>query len=419
MNSSQHFRGFKRSLTYLLAASQLSLLALIPAYASDNQVRIAGNSIFSVKGDSASDKAVKIQHNIDNSLVASSNHGPSAVKITYVKGLPVITLGGYYVATVDNATAKSFATTPAILAQKWASSMKSALANKTSVDAYISQLTGKLSDPVSTPIASSSSASAQKAKTVSTAAPAKSNYSAPSSTAYDTSADSQSSGSGIGWQSMPSSNTGSGTSQPAYSAHAPITGRVAYIPAGMMIPVKLQTSISSSVAKSGDVVVATTAEDINLGSSVIPANTTLTGHITEAADGAWMGRSGSISIKFTSMRSAYGVETPITAHISGNVGKYEDKGNSTFRGETNSTKIKKAAIATGVGAGLGTVTGIAIGAIAAGGHGVGRGALTGAAIGGGLGLAQTFLLRKGSEVNLTQGQTFNLQLDAPVTVAMN
>ena len=207
--------------------------------------------------------------------------------------------------------------------------------------------------------------------------------------------------------------------QPAYSAQAPISGHLTYIPAGMMIPVKLQTSISSSVAKAGDVVLAKTTEDMNLGDSIIPANTTLIGHITDAADGAWMGKSGSITIKFTSIRAANGVDTPISAHISGSVGKYDDRGNSTLRGENSSSKIKKAAIATGVGAGLGTVTGIAIGAIAGGGHGVSRGALTGAAIGSGLGLAQALLLRKGSEVNLTQGQTFNLQLDAPVTVAMN
>ena len=403
MKSFDPVKGLRKSLAYFIAFSQLSVLTLAPILAADNHVRIGGNTVFSI-GSATSDRATKIQRNIDNSLVASSDHGPSSVKITYVKGQPVITLGGYYVTTVDLATAKAYGTTPALLAQKWATSMKTALANKTSTDAYIAQLTGTGSNPATytTPAASSPAPSYTPAQTAQAAAatPAQSN-----------------------WQPMPDASAQN--RQPDYSYQTqpnqygqPYQGRLTYVPAGMNIPVQLETAISSSVAKAGDMVVAKTTETVNLGNGVLPVGTQLTGKITNAADGAWMGKSGKISMKFTSIRMPNGSETPITAHIAGNIGKYDENG-GTFHGENTGSKVKKTAISTAIGAGGGAVAGLAIGAIAGGGRGVGKGVIFGTAIGAGAGLVQGLLVRKGSEVNMTQGQFFNLQLDAPATVAMN
>lgn len=435
MKLSESRRGFSKSLAFLFTFTQLSAYSLLPAYA-DNSVRVAGSSVFSIPGSGlvAQERAAKVQSNIENSLVASSERGPSAVKITYVKGLPVISIGGYYVSTIDNGTAKAAGTTPSLLAEKWAGALKQALSDSASVDSYIGQLTGASSGPEPSPGNSASSIAS---------APAYASRKLESAYAGDSqSPPSAASSAQVGWQSMPaasSANTNAGYSpspaqyagyenasyQPAsYQAAnqqgpAFYQGRVAYIPAGMQIPVKLATALSSQVAKPGDLVIAKTTETVTLGGGLIPADTVLTGQVTEASDGTWMGRSGRLGIKFKSLRTPNGVETPISAHIAGNVGKYVDKNNDTFAGENTSSKIKKSLVATAIGAGGGSALGVAVGAISGGGRGVGKGAWSGAAIGAGAGLVQSLLLRQGSEVNLQQGAIFNLQLDAPVTVAMN
>ncbi len=447
MKSFARLNGIQSSsFAVLLSISQTLSFSLLPATAADNQVRIAGSTVFAIAGQSPanSERAEKIQHNIDNSLVASSSHGPDAVKITYVKGLPVISLGGFYVSTVDNATAKAAGTTPTLLAQKWATGMKKALSDKSSTDAYIAQLTGAgASASESSP---STDAYQSNADTVAY------DYNASAGTTIDaTSAPPVAPALSTGWQSMAANNSYSppaasqasypasnySQASPAYASYPPAStyqasayqntpyqntpyqGRVSYMPAGMQIPVTLASSLSSQVAKAGDLVMAKTTENVYLENGMIPANSTLIGQVVDAADGAWLARSGKISIKFNTLRTPSGAETPITAHITGSIGKYDDKGNDTFRGENAGSKVKKTMLATAIGAGSGSALGVAVGAIAGGGRGVGKGAWSGAAIGAGLGLAQGLLVRKGAEVNLTQGQRFNLQLDAPVTVAMN
>lgn len=420
MKLSERSRGFSRSLTALLACLQVSTLSLLPAFAADNNVRVAGSTVFSIPGpaDYASDRAEKIQRNVENSLVASGERGPSAVKVTYVKGLPVITIGGFYISTIDNATAKAAGTTPTLLADKWAAQLKKALQDRSSVDSYIAQLSGAATN---VDYADSYDTSTSAPEAAPASAPVYTAASAPAAASSNT-----------GWQSMPADYAAS-SAAPAYqspqyaaapqqASYSPVNyyqGRVVYIPAGMKIPVKLATALSSQVAKAGDLIVAKTTEPITLANGVIPADSVLTGQVTEASDGAWLGRSGRLGIKFNSLRTPGGVEVPISASISGSVGKYGDNDRDVFAGENTGSKVKKTLVATAVGAGGGSALGLAVGAIAGGGRGVGKGAWSGAAIGAGAGLVQGLLARKGAEVNLQQGAVFDLQLDAPVTVAMN
>jgi hypothetical protein len=70
-----------------------------------------------------------------------------------------------------------------------------------------------------------------------------------------------------------------------------------------------------------------------------------------------------------------------------------------------------------IGAGGGAALGTAVGAIAGGGYGAGRGAWSGTAIGGGLGVADSLLLRKGAEVKIPSGTSLQIALDAPVSVS--
>lgn len=337
--------------------------AMLPMASYAGPVRVAGQQVFNVStgggGLTADARTATIQKNLDNALVATPNASPSSVNIVYVKGQPVLTLGGFYVTTVDAGTAKAYKTTPAMLAQKWSTGLKTALKDSASVKHYVAQLNG--------------TTTAQAGTT--------------------------------------STNTGS---FPYYQQ-----GRVVYVPAGMTIPVTLSTAVSSETAHAGDVLEAKVAQDVQLGDTSIPAGSVVLGKVTESAGGARLGKSGMLGMKFDSLRTPSGQEIPITAHIVGGIANYNEIGQTDIvKGESTSTKVKQALVRGAIGAGSGAVLGTAIGAIAGHGRGAGRGAIAGTAIGGALGVAQSLLLRKGSDVKVQSGQQFSLQLDAPASLAV-
>src|SRR5438105_337527 len=91
------------------ATKRLLALALVSSIALSAQmspvlagtVKLAGHSTFNITtasgGASAASRTSSVQRNLDNALVATSNRSPSAVGVVHVKGVPVITLGGFYV----------------------------------------------------------------------------------------------------------------------------------------------------------------------------------------------------------------------------------------------------------------------------------------------------------------------------------
>jgi hypothetical protein len=349
----------------LMAVALSSQLAL-PAFA-DASVRIGGSTVFTVPaaagGLSPDQRARTMQNNMDNALVASTNKTASAVAVTYVNGQPIVTLGGFYVCAVDSASARKLGMTPSALANKWAASMKVAMRNPASVRAYIAQLEG--------------TAKAPHAGTTTTAA----------------------------------------GSYPYYRQ-----GRVVYIPSGMTLPVTINTALSSQNARAGDRIEARLAQDLNLGSATIPANSVLIGQITDAKAGERMGKSGVLGLKFNKLRMPDGSEAPITAHIIGGLDKFNEVGSQSdiYQGEGTTKKVEQAALRGAIGAGAGALAGTTIGAISSWhGRGTGRGAVAGTFIGGALGVADSLLLRKGSDVNVQSGQTLKLQLDAPASVALS
>jgi len=208
----------------------------------------------------------------------------------------------------------------------------------------------------------------------------------------------------------------------AMPVDAPIyRGQVAYVPAGMIIPVSLDRSISTAVAEVGEPVQATVKQEIQLGRGSIPAGSVVLGNITSAEAGRRLGRSGELGIKFCKMRLPDGTEVPINAHIDGGIGKYAAGGNQaedTVHGETLKNKVGSVAFRGAIGAGSGAMLGTAIGAIAGGGRGAGRGAWSGTAIGTGLGAADSLLLRKGNDVLIKSGTQLRLQLDTPASIAI-
>lgn len=204
--------------------------------------------------------------------------------------------------------------------------------------------------------------------------------------------------------------------QQPYGGAPQYQGSVSYAQAGTVMPAALKTSISTQVAKAGDYIEAQLTQPIPLGGAgSIPAGSVVSGQITEAKAGGRLSRSGALSIAFNQLRLPSGVSVPITAHIVGGVGKYNEKGNGTMRGEGMTAKLGQGLLRGGLGAGLGAGLGTAVGAIAGGGHGAGMGAWSGAAIGGGVGVAD-MLLRKGRDVVIPSGTPLQVQLDQAVSI---
>jgi hypothetical protein len=422
-------------------------LALAPlAVAQDASVRIAGQTVFTNKaasgGMSASQRAETIQKNLDNALVAAKDRSPASVNIVYVKGMPVITLGGYQVVTVDAANAKSENTTPALLAQKWADGLRQTLQDQPSIDSYVAQLSGNY--PTNAPAPNT-------APTQSSYNPPQQNYGGQPPQYGGGGQPPQYGGGGqppqYGGGGQPPQYGGSAaydqfnrsTGQPpqygggyaqggggyppqgggGYPPPGMQRGQVVYAPAGLTLPVALRTSISTQAAQAGDLIEANLSDSVSLGGASLPAGTVLVGQVTDAKAGGFMGRSGMLGVKFTSIRTPDGQQVPITAHVVGGIGKYADSnGDGIVAGETWKTKVGQGAIRGGLGAGLGAALGTGIGAIAArNGRGTGRGAWSGAAIGGGLGVADSLLLRKGKDVTIHSGTPMQVQLDAPVSLS--
>ncbi len=398
-----------------LLLSQSIYLTPLPVLA-DSSVRLAGQTMFTLPGVGADKRAETVQNNLDNALVAAKDRSPSAVNITYVKGLPVITLSGYQVVTVDSASAKAAGSTPAVLAGKWAGALRESLADRASVTSYVSQLTGSFASsapPVAAAPPQQQMPQQQDEFNTNGARPANyqgsvgyQNFGGPGNAQYG------------GYPNQQQGQGYNGGVGGGFGGQQ--RGRVAYAPAGLTMPISLQTSISTQVAKPGDLIQAQIAQTMYLGDATIPSGSVITGTITDVEAGRRLSRSGELGIKFNRLRTPDGIETPITAHLVGGIGKYTDKGSDTsdtVRGEGWKAKVGQTAIRGGVGAGAGAALGVAVGAIAGrSGAGAGRGAWSGAAIGGGVGAA-SMLLRKGRDVIIPSGTQMQLQLDAPATIA--
>jgi hypothetical protein len=415
--------NFTKRTAIIMALTVGQSLAMSPlaVLAADGSVRIAGNTVFENKvssgGMSVDQRAESIQKNLDNALVAAKDRSPSSVGIVYVKGVPVITLGGYQVCTVDADNARLSGVTPAVLAQRWADSLKKALGDTAGVNSYVAQLTGAYM-PAPAPTVDTSNAG--PATNVDYAPAAQPSYGAPNyagaqqptPAAYG--GDQFNRGTSYpapGGYGAPGAGAYGAPPQGGYPAPggyggAPMQGRVVYVPAGMMLNATLNTSIATQAAQPGDLIQATLSGPVQVGAGSLPPGTVLIGSVTEAKHGGFLGRAGTLGVKFNRLRTPDGIETPITAHIEGGIGKYQDKnGNDTFKGETWKTKV---------GAALGT----GVGAIAGGGRGAGRGAWSGTAIGAGVGVLDSLVLRKGKDVVIPSGQQVNVQLDAPANLSI-
>jgi hypothetical protein len=414
--------------TNILLVQYLSLLP-IAVLADDGTIKIAGQSIFSITSaadaGSLAKRAETVQNNLDNALVASQDHTPASVNITYVKGTPVITLGGYQVVTVGTQDASSAHTTPALLANQWADAIRGALVNQASINSYVAQLSGNyaLSAPPVKPAPAAGGATGPAVANAATSGPSidYANPNLPPGGQTNLAPGNYSPQSGPGYESYNNTNPNYGNSS-NYGGPPPggyRQGHVVYAPAGQIIPITLKMSIDTEAAKAGDIIQGSLSQNINLGESTIPAGTIATGQVESAKKGGRFTKSGELQITFTQLQLPDGSQIPISGHIVGGIGKYKaGKQPGEVEGENWKNKVGSVAFRGLLGAGGGAALGTAVGAIAGGGYGAGMGAWSGAAIGGGLGAADSLILRKGQNVIVPSGTNVQLQLDQPINISM-
>ena len=144
------------------------------------------------------------------------------------------------------------------------------------------------------------------------------------------------------------------------------------------------------------------------GSILLPAGSQLEAQVVMVNDAGRTGRNGELDIRFTSARLPNGQQVPLSARI-----QTED-GSGIIKGGSTKGRIGRAALNTGVGAGLGALAGTALGPLSGG--KVGKGAIYGTAVGAAAGGAKA-LWNKGDEAVLEAGQPLNIVLDQPLTVS--
>jgi len=167
------------------------------------------------------------------------------------------------------------------------------------------------------------------------------------------------------------------------------------IPAGTRLSLTLENAISSDNSKPEDPVRAKLSHAIVVdGMTVVPEGAEVTGTVLDARRSAKVKGRGSVSLRFTQLRSAGKAHDIRTARIS--------RVARATKGE-DATKI-------GIGAGAGAV----IGAVAGG----KKGAAIGTAVGGGAGTG-VVLATRGEEVRLGPGAAITTTLEAPVTILVS
>ncbi len=189
------------------------------------------------------------------------------------------------------------------------------------------------------------------------------------------------------------------------------------VPSGLVLPISLDTSISTQAAKPGDYIQAHISQNITLGGAgYLPGGTVVTGTVIASKAGRRGERSGSETIAFTQFRLPNGLLIPISAHLVGDIANYKNPGNDTFAGEGLGTKVLNLGLRTSASAGMGAVLGMGIGGISDGARGLGSGAWSGMAMGAGVGALESLVWRRGRDVLVHAGTQMQLQLDEPVEI---
>jgi hypothetical protein len=179
-------------------------------------------------------------------------------------------------------------------------------------------------------------------------------------------------------------------------ASATNTAREITIPAGTVLPVVLDTGVSSAGSHAEEAVHAHMTKPIVLhGITVVPTGSRVSGVVTDATRSGRVKGRAHVALRFESLIPAgaderYAIQTSAV-------------------GRTAAATKKKDALEIGAPAAGGALIGALVGG--------GKGALIGGAAGGGVGTA-IVLSTRGKEVSLPKGSALTLRLTEPVTVAV-
>lgn len=341
------------------AALAIGQIALFTPYAVEAAVSISGNPLFTVSaagGLSASAREGIVQKNLDNALVALQGRAGN-VGVVNVRGIPVVTLGGYHVITVDKNTARAMGMTPTALANLWAGKLRTALNNSASVDAHIASIVGDTTFAATIPDEEQ-------------------------------------------FVSVPQTTT-------------------IQLPVGMRLPVTLLSGINARTTEIGDVIQARLSSDINLGGGqVVPAGTLVLGRVTPAPYGG--NGAVQVNFDQLRLANGATIPISASI-VGGVRAEQERSMLGGLQQNTLGRVVTRGAVGAGLGAALGTGIGAIVAGSSrrvSAGKGLGTGAWMGAAIGGGLGALSGLLLRPNTSVAFPAGQSLVLELNAPASVAV-
>ena len=198
---------------------------------------------------------------------------------------------------------------------------------------------------------------------------------------------------GAGGESIPAGG-GEGTSAPAAAGEPIARWREVTVPAGTVLPIRLEESVASDRSRVEDAVSATLVEPITVeGVTAVPAGSRVTGVVTRSTRAGRVKGVAQLSIRFDSIRptgseALYRVRTAPVARRA-------------------ATTRKKDALEIGAPAAGGALVGGLLGGK--------KGALVGGAVGGGAGTA-VVLSTRGKEVRLPRGARLSIRLLEPMTV---
>jgi len=169
---------------------------------------------------------------------------------------------------------------------------------------------------------------------------------------------------------------------------------------GTVIPIKLESRVSTKNAKDGDGIYGRTVFPITVDNKiVIPAGSHVAGKITEVQRPGRVKGKGEITLSFQTLVLPSGLTLPIYTSLRGTGGDGERKGEATVQGDSSHGDDAKTVGKAGA-------EGAVIGVIAGGGKGAGVGGAAGAGVG-----AAAVLLSRGKDLVLQPGTTIEIVLD--------
>lgn len=198
---------------------------------------------------------------------------------------------------------------------------------------------------------------------------------------------------------------------PAFFVVFAAAGIAAEIPQGAHVLLRMENSLNTRTAQTGDYVYLRTAVPIaNAGEIALPAGSYVQGVVTETKRSGRVKGRAQLAIRLETVTLASGKVYKFATHLSavdaGETGQKVVGGgeNTVEQAPGHGQDAERIAILAGTGAGIGGVADRSW-----------KGAGIGAGVGSAVGLA-TVMLTRGKEVELRQGSTLDVVFDRPVSL---